>query len=72
MTPPAAPLTAPLTEAAARSAYLCHCLKVTPDEVRDAIDFAGCGSVDEVTSHCGAGGGCTACHRKIRALIAGR
>ena len=70
MTPPAAALSAPAT--AARPAYLCHCLKVTADQVQDAVAFAGCESVAEVTDRCGAGGGCTACHRRIRALLGGR
>ena len=72
MTPPASPLAAPLNEVVGKPTYLCHCLKVTPDQVRDIVDFHGCGSVDEVTNACGAGGGCTACHRKIRAMLGGR
>jgi bacterioferritin-associated ferredoxin len=72
MTPPAAPLAAPANELGTKPTYLCHCLKVTPDQVRHAVDFHGCSSVEEVTNTCGAGGGCTACHRRIRAYLAGQ
>jgi bacterioferritin-associated ferredoxin len=72
MTPATASLTAPVDESVARATYLCHCLKVTHDEVRDAVEFHGCESVEEVTAVCGAGGGCTACHRKIRAILGTR
>lgn len=50
--------------------YLCHCLKVTHDEVEDAIAYRGCRTVDDVTATCGAGGGCTGCHDRIRAHLA--
>lgn len=74
MTPPPADLlVAPSAEPATlQCAILCHCLKVTHGEVTAAIDLHGCESVDQVTNACGAGGGCTACHRKIRALLAQR
>ncbi|MGC1273272.1 MAG: (2Fe-2S)-binding protein [Planctomycetaceae bacterium] len=74
MTPPPADLlVAPPAETATlQCATLCHCLKVTRGEVADAIDLHGCESVEHVTNACGAGGGCTACHRKIRALLARR
>ena len=72
MTPPAAPLGEALCQVTAPSRYLCHCLKVTQDQVRDAVGFHGCDSVEEVTACCGAGGGCTACHRRIRAVLGGR
>lgn len=72
MTPPAAPLASPLHEVSARPRYLCHCLKITQDQVEDAVEFHGCDSVEDVTNCCGAGGGCTACHRRIRAVLGGR
>jgi bacterioferritin-associated ferredoxin len=72
MTPPAAPFAATLDEVSAKPRYLCHCLKVTADQVQDAVAFHGCESVAEVTGVCGAGGGCTACHRRIRAALNGR
>lgn len=71
MTPPASPVAEALNQVSARPRYLCHCLKVSHDQVRHAVDFHGCESVDEVTSACGAGGGCTACHRRIRSMLGG-
>ena len=68
MTPPAAPLNGTGIEAS-QATYLCHCLKVSHDQVRDAVGFHGCETVEDVTSVCSAGGGCTACLRKIRAYL---
>jgi NAD(P)H-nitrite reductase large subunit len=56
----------------APAGYLCHCLKVSHDQVREAIAFHGCETVDDVTNVCSAGGGCTACHHKIRAYLSRR
>jgi bacterioferritin-associated ferredoxin len=71
MNPPSVPRTRTGIEAAPAT-YLCHCLKVTHDQVRDAIAFHGCETVEDVTSVCSAGGGCTCCHHKIRAYLAKR
>lgn len=49
---------------------LCHCLQVHADEVRQAIDEAGLTTVRQVTQSCGAGGGCMACHRHIKRMLA--
>lgn len=49
---------------------LCHCLNVHTDEIQQAIDMDGCSTVRQVTASCGAGGGCTACHRHIKRLLA--
>ncbi|WP_145363199.1 (2Fe-2S)-binding protein [Stratiformator vulcanicus] len=68
MTPPAAPVADTALTAGAHARFLCHCLKVREDEVRTAV-HSGCRSVQEVTMLCGAGGGCTACHRKIRRVL---
>lgn len=59
-------------EASIRPKYLCHCIKVTHSEVRETVELYGCESVEQVTNCCGAGGGCTACHRKIRAFLSAR
>jgi NAD(P)H-nitrite reductase large subunit len=71
MTPPPADLiAAPSAETTARQAsVLCHCLKISHGEVSEAIELHGCDSIEHVTNACGAGGGCTACHRRIRALL---
>jgi len=49
---------------------LCHCLNVSSDEVRQAIDAGGLQSVRQVSQACGAGSGCTSCHRHIKRLLA--
>lgn len=54
----------------AKSQFLCRCLRVTEEEVRDAIAVANPETVRGVTQACGAGGGCMACHRHIKRLLA--
>ncbi|RMG35027.1 MAG: (2Fe-2S)-binding protein [Planctomycetota bacterium] len=49
---------------------LCHCLRVTYGEVSAAIAAHGCRTVRGVMKKTMAGGGCTACHRRIRQLLA--
>lgn len=51
------------------SPIACRCLRVTEAQVTDAVVLFGCESVREVTQVNDAGGGCTACHCKIRQLI---
>lgn len=48
---------------------LCHCLNVAEVEVREAIEVHDLQSVRSVAKVCGAGGGCTACHRHIKRLL---
>lgn len=50
--------------------YLCRCLRVSEEEVRDAIAVSNPETVRGVTQACGAGGGCMACHRHIKRLLA--
>lgn len=49
---------------------VCHCLQVRASRVADCVELYGLDTVPEIKAHCGAGGGCTACHRRIRDLIA--
>ena len=49
---------------------LCHCLNVDAGEVRAAIHEGDLQTVRQVSQACGAGGGCTSCHRHIKRLIA--
>jgi len=49
---------------------LCHCLRVMEADVRDTIITCELSTVREVTRACGAGGGCMACHRHIKRLLA--
>ena len=60
------------TEAADR--IVCHCYGVTESAIRDTIaslDSDG-PEVGDVTRRCLAGGGCNACHFRIRRLPAGK
>lgn len=51
---------------------LCHCLKVTETEVRQAVEMFDLASVRQVARCTGAGSGCMACHRHIKRVIAER
>ncbi len=48
---------------------MCHCLGVHADEVRAVIAEENLHNVRGVTQACGAGGGCTACHRHIKRML---
>ena len=48
---------------------LCHCLNISECEVREAIADHDLQTVRGVAKTCGAGGGCTACHRHIKRLL---
>ncbi|MEW4529691.1 (2Fe-2S)-binding protein [Maioricimonas sp. JC845] len=48
---------------------LCRCLKVTESRVVEAIVRDSASTVRDVQRSCEAGGGCMACHRRIRALL---
>ena len=49
--------------------FVCHCLQVTETEVVDTIVSLEVRSVRDLQRHTGAGGGCTACHRRLSQLI---
>lgn len=51
---------------------ICRCLQVKESQVVDVIAVTGAESVRDVINHSGAGGGCTACHCRIRELLACR
>lgn len=48
---------------------VCHCLGVTEGEIRHAIDACDLATVRQVSHACGAGSGCTACHRHIKRYL---
>ena len=50
---------------------VCHCLRVTEEEVIQAASDGNMHSIKQIMDHTGAGGGCTACHQRIRGLLAG-
>lgn len=49
---------------------ICHCLRVEETEIREVIEDSELQTVRQVTAACGAGGGCTACHRHIKRYLA--
>jgi len=49
--------------------YVCLCLGITTEAVRDAVDNGACTS-RQVASACGAGSQCGRCRRTVRAIIA--
>lgn len=51
---------------------LCHCLQVRESEVRDAVAAGRVCCLRDVVEQTEAGSGCTACHRAIQAVLAGR
>jgi NAD(P)H-nitrite reductase large subunit len=51
---------------------LCRCLQVTESTVVDAIAVGSLSTVKEICCETGAGGGCTACHARLRELLSQR
>lgn len=56
----------------AKSGYVCHCLKLTADDIRETVSDLEQPTVRCVMRMTGAGTGCTACHRRIRQLLVDR
>lgn len=48
---------------------LCHCLQIKESTVADDVAIYGSRCVKDVIRSCGAGGGCNACHARIRQVI---
>jgi bacterioferritin-associated ferredoxin len=51
------------------ASLVCHCLQVTEEMLLEALHTFDLRTVQEVREHTGAGDGCTACHRRLRAFI---
>lgn len=49
---------------------ICHCLGIEEQTIRTTIEQQDLANVRQVTIACGAGGGCTACHRHIKRYLA--
>ena len=49
--------------------YVCLCLGITTETVREAIDH-GASTTRQVAASCGAGSQCGRCRRTVRAIIA--
>lgn len=47
---------------------VCHCLRVTDREVREAVRQGAC-TLDDVAEACGAGAGCGGCQPLVERLI---
>jgi bacterioferritin-associated ferredoxin len=54
-----------------KAAFVCHCYEVSEAVIRATIDENGAQSMEEVTLHTQAGSACTACHCRIRRMLAG-
>ncbi len=52
-----------------QSTVICHCFSVTKDTVRDAIFNHRLETIEDVTNHTKAGGGCKECHHDIGDLL---
>jgi len=48
---------------------ICRCLGISETTVADAVAICGLMTVREVCRETGAGGGCTACHARLRELL---
>lgn len=55
-----------------RDKVVCNCFKVSEGEIRDAADFDGAETVEDVTRKTCAGGACTACHVRIERVLNGK
>ena len=49
---------------------ICSCLQITESEIRGALATGADGTLRSIKACTGAGSGCTACHRRIAALLA--
>ena len=52
-----------------KSAYLCHCLQVTEDDVLNVVARGKAQSIVDVQACTGAGQGCTACVWRIQQYL---
>ena len=48
---------------------VCRCLNVTRSMVVDSVAISGHSNLKDLCRATGAGGGCTACHVRLRALL---
>lgn len=57
------------TVAVSKGNVICHCFGVTDLDIVRAVTEAKLTTIEEVTSHLKAGGGCGKCHEEIQAII---
>jgi NAD(P)H-nitrite reductase large subunit len=58
------------TATATSDPIVCRCLQVRASTISDCVAIYGLDTVQDIKGQCGAGGGCNACHRRIRDFIA--
>jgi NAD(P)H-nitrite reductase large subunit len=51
---------------------VCHCFSVKESVISDSIDALGATTVADVSAQTNAGKGCTACHCRIKRMLAGQ
>lgn len=56
----------------ATGTIVCRCLRITEAQICEVADLGQVVNVREITRQTGAGAGCTACHKRIRELLAAR
>jgi bacterioferritin-associated ferredoxin len=59
-----------VTQPAAKT-LICYCYEVSELQIRRAIEVAGTRTIEDLSQQTGAGSGCTACHYRLRRLLAG-
>jgi len=48
---------------------VCHCLKITEDQLITAVATLELRTIHDVRRHTGVGDGCNACHRRIQLYL---
>lgn len=48
---------------------VCHCLQVTESTIHEAVASGAVRSLCDLRRHTGAGGGCSACHLRLRRYL---
>ena len=49
--------------------YVCRCLRVTEEVIAEAFATQDIRTLRDIRSHTGAGDGCMACHRRLKAFL---
>jgi bacterioferritin-associated ferredoxin len=58
-----------MNQVLSRASTVCRCLQVTEEMLLAALHTFDLRNLREVREHTGAGDGCTACHRQLRAYL---
>ena len=49
--------------------FVCRCLKISEEAVREAVQTFQLRTVKEIRLHTGAGEGCTCCHQRLERFL---